>query len=91
VPSAPLWLLALGVLPGYALMLDTFAALPLQIYAWGFSPLALLCLLAVSLLPGLRRRLPLAWGVPEVWVAPAAPGCVSRRFNRQSSPATTRG
>ncbi len=72
VPSAPLWLLALGVLPGYALMLDTFAALPLQIYAWGFSPLALLCLLAVSLLPGLRRRLPLAWGVPEVWVAPAA-------------------
>ena len=36
-----------GVLLGYALLLDTLALLPVQLYAWGFSPLALLLLLPV--------------------------------------------
>lgn len=29
-----------GVVVGWALLLDTFALLPLQLYAWGFSPAA---------------------------------------------------
>ena len=33
-------LCVLGVLAGWALLLDSFALLPLQLYAWGFSPLA---------------------------------------------------
>lgn len=70
--SVSLGFLGLAVLPGYLLLLDTFAVLPWQIYAWGFSPLALLCLLGLSLLPGLRRGLPVTLGKPEVWVAPAA-------------------
>lgn len=67
-----LWLLVAAVLPGYLLLLDTFAVLPWQIYAWGFSPMALLCLLALSLLPGLLRGFTLSRGTPEVWVAPTA-------------------
>jgi hypothetical protein len=44
------WLVS-AVLLGYVLLLDSFAVLPLQIYAWGFSPLLLLALLALSLWP----------------------------------------
>ncbi len=57
---------------GYLLLLDTFAVLPLQLYAWGFSPLALLCLLAVSFLPGVLHGFTFSRSTPEVWVAPAA-------------------
>lgn len=42
---------AAGVVLGYVLLLDLLALLPLQVYAWGFSPVALLVLAAVSLLP----------------------------------------
>jgi hypothetical protein len=66
------WLLWVAVMPGYLLLLDTFAVLPWQIYALGFSPLALLCLLAVSLLPGLLRGFTFSRSTPEVWVAPTA-------------------
>lgn len=58
---AGVWLL---VLLGYVLLLDTFAVLPLQIYTWGFSPLLLLVLLALSLLPWLRRGSAARWLVP---------------------------
>jgi hypothetical protein len=45
-------LLALvGVLAGWALLLDSFALLPLQLYAWGFSPIASGLILLVALLP----------------------------------------
>jgi hypothetical protein len=40
---------------GYLLLLDTFAVLPLQIYAWGFSPMLLIGLLGLSTLPWLLR------------------------------------
>lgn len=41
----------LGMALGYLLLLDTFAYLPLTLYAWGFSPLAFgLCLL-MALVP----------------------------------------
>jgi hypothetical protein len=67
-----LWFLLAAVLPGYLLLLDTFAVLPWQIYAWGFSPMALICLLAVSLLPGVLHGFTLPQSKPEVWVAPTA-------------------
>lgn len=40
-----------GVLAGWALLLDTFALLPFQLYAWGFRPAAVGSVLAISLLP----------------------------------------
>ena len=56
---------------GYLLLLDTFAVLPLQLYAWGFSPLLLLGLLALSLLPWLLRGQAGAAG-PQLWLVPLA-------------------
>jgi hypothetical protein len=44
-------LAVLGALTGWSLLLDTFALLPLQIYAWGFSPLVAGVIAAVALLP----------------------------------------
>ncbi|MCX8521857.1 MAG: hypothetical protein ORN28_10025 [Rhodoferax sp.] len=55
--------LLLAVLPGYVLLLDTFALLPLQMYAWGFGRMALFCLLLLGLLP-----LVLALATPKWWV-----------------------
>ena len=46
-----LWLVCLGVLLGWALLLDSFAVLPMQLYAWGFSPVALFLLVVIALLP----------------------------------------
>jgi hypothetical protein len=70
--SLSFWFLLFAVLPGYLLLLDTFAVLPWQIYAWGFSPMALLCLLAVSLLPAVLRGFTFSPSTREVWVAPTA-------------------
>lgn len=42
-----------GVVLGYLLLLDTFALLPVQLYAWGFSTVAVLVALAAALLPWL--------------------------------------
>ena len=74
-PLAGTWLLGLLCLPvalGYLLLLDTFAVLPLQLYAWGFSPVLLLGLLGVSLLPWLLCGKPAGSRVPLNWMAPAS-------------------
>ncbi len=42
-----------GVLVGWALLLDTFALLPMQLYAWGFSPVAVALVVFGALLPWL--------------------------------------
>jgi hypothetical protein len=63
-------LVVIGVLAGWALLLDTFALLPVQLYAWGFSPAAVGLVLLLVLLPwvalgsaaGARRCDP--WLVP---------------------------
>ncbi len=69
-----------GVLLGWALLLDTFALLPLQLYDWGFSPVALVLVLLVTLLPwlvGTSTRhsrwwvLPVALLVFVVWRLPS--------------------
>jgi hypothetical protein len=55
-------------LAGWALLLDTFALLPVQLYAWGFSPVALGLVLMCVLLPWVALSSPmrpcnyLAWG-----------------------------
>ena len=56
------WVLG-GVLLGYLLLLDTFAVLPWAVYAWGFSPLAMVLTLLLFLLPFVRRA-PWAQGHP---------------------------
>lgn len=72
VAAAPGWWLGTAVLLGYALLSDAFALLPVQMYAWGFSPALLLGLMALSLLPWLLRgKTTLAVG-PELWIAPLA-------------------
>ena len=43
--------LVLGVVAGYVLLLDTLALLPAQVYAWGFSPVALVCVSVLSVMP----------------------------------------
>lgn len=58
----------LGILAGWALLLDAFALLPVPLYAWGFSPIAPALGLLVALLP---------WGLgcrqdSRVWIAPTA-------------------
>jgi hypothetical protein len=59
-----------GVLLGYVLLLDTLGYLPLQVYAWGFSPWALAAVMVVSLLPFVLG----ARGV-AAWIAPSALLC----------------
>jgi hypothetical protein len=54
---------------GYLLLLDTFAVLPVQMYAWGFSPALLLGLMALALVPWL-----LGSNVPGAPDSPGAPG-----------------
>jgi hypothetical protein len=56
IDGAPLkgWLMAYlagAVVLGYLLLLDTLAMLPVQLYAWGFSPAALACALLVAVIP----------------------------------------
>lgn len=65
-------LLLIAVLTGYALLLDTFAVLPLQIYRWGFSTWLLLVLLALGLLPWLLRGKPGGATFPARWLVPAS-------------------
>jgi hypothetical protein len=49
--TSTLVLAAGGVALGWLLLLDTFALLPFQLYAWGFGPAASTLALAVLLLP----------------------------------------
>jgi hypothetical protein len=71
VRSSRLSLLAfaiMGVVLGWVLLLDTFAVLPVQLYAWGFSPAAVAVVALATALPwaiSLRGPLdPLAWTAP---------------------------
>jgi hypothetical protein len=57
---------------GYLLLLDTFAVLPLQLYAWGFSPMLLLGMLALSALPWLLRGGTAGRMDAGTWIAPTA-------------------
>lgn len=63
---------ALGVLLGWALLLDSFAVLPLQLYAWGFSPAAPGLALLAALLPWVLDRSLAPTHTWLAWVAPAA-------------------
>jgi hypothetical protein len=66
-PHGSLWWLLGTVALGYGLLLDAFAVLPVQLYAWGFSPALLLALMLLSLLPwviGNKARCPLGWVAP---------------------------
>ncbi len=51
------WVLAsLGVLLGWALLLDALALLPVQMYAWGFSPAAAALAVVLALAPWVLVR-----------------------------------
>lgn len=65
-------LAAMGVLLGWALLLDTFAVLPVQLYAWGFGPAAPGLALLVALLPWVLGRSPASVRDWLAWVAPVA-------------------
>jgi hypothetical protein len=69
---ATLALAVAGVLAGWALLLDTFALLPLQLYAWGFSSAAVGALLVVSLLPWLVVSTAHPTRSLRLWIAPVA-------------------
>lgn len=59
VDGRVLVLAAMGVLLGWALLLDSFAVLPVQLYARGFSPAVLGLVVLVALLPwALSRKEP---------------------------------
>jgi len=66
-----LGLVGMAVLLGWVLMLDTFAALPIQWYAWGFAPAAPAVAMLVLLLPWVfcRDARQLGW---SMWVLPCA-------------------
>jgi hypothetical protein len=55
-----------GVLLGWVLMLDTFALLPVSVYAWGFGAGAFMVVCALALLPWVVQGLS-AWRASGVW------------------------
>jgi hypothetical protein len=61
----------LGVVLGWVLLLDTFAVLPLAVYAWGFSPVTAAVVFAVLMAPWICHRGELAMDA-TLWVAPLA-------------------
>jgi hypothetical protein len=61
-----------GVVLGWALLLDTLALLPMQLYAWGFSPVAVGLVLVVALVPWLVGVERYSFGRSRVWVLPLA-------------------
>jgi hypothetical protein len=63
----------LGLLVGWALALDTFALLPIQLYAWGFSAAAVGFAMLVSLLPWVLRQ-GKSSADARLWIVPAAVG-----------------
>lgn len=68
---ATLALALVAVSAGWALVLDSFALLPVQLYAWGFSAAALGVVLIVVLLPWLMVST-LNPSTSRLWIAPAA-------------------
>ena len=79
-PRAFPWIAWVWVLLGWALLFDTLALLPLELYRWGFSPMAAGAFLLLLLLPWLFR----AGAVPQdqwTWAALlAVAGCVLLRL-----------
>lgn len=64
-------LAVLGTMLGWVLLLDSFARWPVSLYTWGFSPVALLPVALLALLPWLLAKR----GSPpdrRAWVAPGA-------------------
>ena len=61
-----------GALTGWALLLDTFALLPVQLYAWGFSPAALALACLCVLLPWAVLGSTTQSACPSAWAAPIA-------------------
>jgi len=71
-PAGLAWALAvLGTILGWALLLDTLALLPLQWYAWGFSPAASVLVMLVALLPWVWFRVA-PGGAVVPWLVPVA-------------------
>jgi hypothetical protein len=58
--------LGAGVLLGWILLLDTFALLPVPVYAWGFGPAAFLLVCALALLPWVMAGSGV-WRASGVW------------------------
>jgi len=61
-----------GVLTGWALLLDTLALLPVQMYVWGFSPAAVGLLFVTALIPWLVGARSKGSGRSFVWVLTVA-------------------
>ena len=69
---AALALALAGVVLGWALLLDTLALLPVQLYAWGFSPACVGLVMVAALIPwlvGVGRN---PAGRSRVWILPLA-------------------
>lgn len=75
IPASDRLVLALavmGTVTGWALLLDTFAVLPVQLYGWGFSPAAAGCVALAVWVPWV------VWGAGKrsarlgAWAAPVA-------------------
>lgn len=70
--ATPTTILAtVGVLCGWILVLDAFAWLPWDVYAWGFSPLAAAVVVALALAPVCAPSSALT-ATRGWWIAPAA-------------------
>lgn len=63
----------LGVLLGWVLLLDTLALLPVQWYAWGFSPVAPAVVFLVTMLPWVVWH-PRPGNRVSLWLVPLAVG-----------------
>ena len=70
-PTA-LVLASAGVLLGWALLLDSLALLPMQLYAWGFSPMAVAVVLLLGLLPWVAGTVHRPSTRSRKWVVPVA-------------------
>ncbi|OGB29737.1 MAG: hypothetical protein A3F78_17840 [Burkholderiales bacterium RIFCSPLOWO2_12_FULL_61_40] len=71
VDRSTLALAVLGSIAGWALLLDSFALLPMSLYAWGFSPIAPALVLLVAGLPWVLECRDGALDT-KAWVAPVA-------------------
>ena len=62
-----LWRLGLGaVVLGWVLLLDTFALWPFSLYAFGFSPAAVLVVALCAVAPWVMSQVKNTWGMPLV-------------------------
>lgn len=61
-----------GVVVGWALLLDTLALLPVQLYAWGFSPAAVGLVLTAAAIPWLAGTGLKHFGRSYLWVVPVS-------------------